>query len=61
MITELVLGGGVYFWRDREAAARWRGEDFSAMVTARYGSAPRIQVSNALVHVDAAAGRFEEF
>lgn len=34
------LGGGVYIWPSREAAARWHGEDYKEMVHRIYGSYP---------------------
>lgn len=52
-------GGGVYIWRDRAAAQRWHGEDYVRMVRERYGAPPRIQILDAVVHVDAVAGRYE--
>jgi len=54
---ERSLGGGVYVWRDRAAAERWHGEDYRHMVMARYGAPPRIQILDAMLHVDPAAGR----
>ena len=45
------LGGGVYLWPTREAAERWHGEDYRRMVRSRYGSEPRIQRLDALIHV----------
>ncbi|MEL6316174.1 MAG: YdhR family protein [Pseudomonadota bacterium] len=53
-------GGGVYIWKDRAAAQRWHGPEFVEMVTARYGGPPRIQILDAVLRVDAVAGRVEE-
>ena len=57
---EKLLGGGVYIWRDRASALRWHGDDYVEMVILRYGSPPRIQILDAVICVDARAGRFEE-
>lgn len=46
------LGGGVYVWRSRAAAERWHGEDYRRMIRSLYGSDPRIDVREALIHVD---------
>ncbi len=54
------VGGGVYFWRSREAANRWHGEDYRGMVRSLYGSEPRIQILDALMHVDPVAGTCTE-
>jgi hypothetical protein len=58
--AEKGLGGGVYYWRTREAARRWHGEDYARMIRDRYGSAPRVQLFDALLHVDPLAGRIRE-
>ncbi|OAF11039.1 hypothetical protein [Bradyrhizobium neotropicale] len=50
--AERSLGGGVYIWRSREAAERWHGEDYRKMIRSRYGSDPRIDNFDALLHVD---------
>jgi len=55
------LGGGVYIWRSREAISRWHGEDYRAMIRSLYGSEPRIQILDALIHVDPVEGRLIEF
>jgi hypothetical protein len=49
-------GGGVYIWPSREAAQRWHGEDYRETVHRTYGSMPRIEMLDALLHVDTAAG-----
>lgn len=55
------LGGGVYIWKSREAASRWHGEEYHRMVQNLYGSPPRIQIIDALMHIDSVAGTIEEF
>ncbi|MGO9772650.1 MAG: hypothetical protein ACLPSW_24480 [Roseiarcus sp.] len=57
---ERSLGGGVYVWRTREAARRWHGEEYQRMVQSLYGAPPRMQILDALIHVDPIAGRIEE-
>jgi hypothetical protein len=54
------VGGGVYFWHSREAADRWHGEEYRRAVRALYGSEPRIQILDALMHVDPVAGTCTE-
>ncbi len=54
------LGGGVYVWPDRQAARRWHGADYEAMVAEVYGAAPNIQILDALIRVDPLARRIEE-
>jgi len=54
------LGGGVYVWPDREAAQRWHGEEYELMVEQVYGARPRIQILDALIHIDPKCGRIEE-
>ena len=44
-------GGGLYIWRSREAAARWHGEDYRRTIRERYGSEPRIRVTEAVLEV----------
>ncbi|SRR5579875_1594245 len=58
---ETHLGGGIYIWPNREAAQRWHGNDYVAMVEATYGSPPRFQILEALIHVDPAYGKIKEF
>ena len=45
-------GGGLYVWRSREAATRWHGEEYRNMVRARYGCAPRIRLTEAVLEVE---------
>ncbi|MBR0800551.1 hypothetical protein JQ615_34830 [Bradyrhizobium jicamae] len=47
-------GGGIYIWRSRAAIDRWHGTDYIRMVAARYGSAPRIEIMEAVMHLDPA-------
>jgi hypothetical protein len=54
------VGGGGYYWGSREAAARWHGEEYRAVVHSLYGSEPRIQIMDALIHVDPVAGTWTE-
>jgi hypothetical protein len=49
-------GGGVYIWTSREATQRWHGEAYRDMIRRTYGSVPRIEMLDALLHVDTAAG-----
>jgi hypothetical protein len=49
-------GGGVYIWTSREAAHRWHGEEYREMLRRTYGSVPRIEILDALLHVEPAAG-----
>ena len=44
-------GGGLYIWRSREAAARWHGEDYRRVIRSRYGSEPRIRMTDAVLEV----------
>lgn len=48
---ETCIGGGLYIWHSREAMARWHGEEYHAMIRVRYGSEPRIRVSNAILEI----------
>ncbi len=48
------LGGGVYVWRSREASARWHDAAYRERVLAQYGFAPRIEIFDALIHVNPA-------
>lgn len=45
-------GGGIYIWRSRAAIERWHGVDYRRMVASRYGSVPRIETFEALLHLD---------
>jgi hypothetical protein len=47
----------VYIWTSREAAEQWHGKDYRDRVLRTYGSVPRIEVLDALLHVDPAAGK----
>jgi hypothetical protein len=58
---ENCAGGGVYIWNSREDAARWHGEDYKSRVRSVYGSAPRIQILDALIHVDPKRGLISEY
>jgi hypothetical protein len=58
---ERSLGGGVYIWKTREAAARWHGPEYVAMIEKVYGSSPRIQILDALIRVDAVRGEVNHF
>lgn len=49
-------GGGVCVWTSREAAQRWHGEDYRDTVRRIYGSVPRIEILDALLHVDTVRG-----
>jgi len=49
-------GGGIYVWTSRQAAQRGHGEDYRDMVRRTYGSTPRIEIFDALLHVDPVAG-----
>jgi len=53
-------GGGVYIWPSRAAALRWHDDDYRRRIAAHYGSEPRIQVLDALMHVDPGAARLSE-
>jgi hypothetical protein len=55
------LGGGIYIWRTRQAALRWHGKDYVRRVQSLYGTPPRMQILDALVHVDPVGGRTREF
>jgi len=57
---ETHMGGGVYVWPNREAAQRGHGDDYVAMVEAKYGSRPRFQILDALIHIDPAGGKITE-
>ena len=53
---EKSLGGGIYVWKSREAAARWHGSEYYRMIEDLYGSSPRIQILDAIIRVDSLAG-----
>jgi hypothetical protein len=50
-------GGGVYIWASREAAQKWHGEEYRAMIRRVYDSIPRIEILDALLHVDPTTGK----
>jgi hypothetical protein len=52
--AERCEGGGIYIWRSRAAMERWHGADYRRMVTSRYGSPPRVETFEALLHLDPA-------
>jgi hypothetical protein len=54
------LGGGIYVSHSREGAARWHGDDYRQMVRSVYGAEPRIEILDALMHVDPATGTLAE-
>ncbi len=56
-----LLGGGVYIWKSIEAARRWHGSDYVAMVESVYGNAPRIQMLDTLIHIESTTMRIVEF
>jgi hypothetical protein len=51
------LGGGVYIWPSSDAAAHWHGPEYRHMIKSRYGSKPRIETFDALIHIDPRSGR----
>jgi len=53
-------GGGFYIWRDRNAAARWHGDDYKQKVLSHYGAPPRIVTLDALLYVDPPRGVLQE-
>jgi hypothetical protein len=55
------LGGGIYIWPTCEAARRGHGEDYVRWVQSVYGAPPRIQILDALLHVDPIGKRTQEF
>lgn len=55
------IGGGVYIWETREDALRWHGEEYKRRVVALYGSAPRIQIMDVLLHVNPKLGIKNEY
>lgn len=57
---ERCVGGGTYFWKSLEAVSRWHGDDYREMVRSLYGSEPRIQILDAVIHVDPLAGKWTE-
>jgi len=57
---ERLVGGGVYIWDNREAAYRWHGDEYKQMVLTHYGAPPRIQILDALIHVNPPRGLVQE-
>jgi hypothetical protein len=55
------VGGGVYFWRSREAIALWHGDDYRAMVRELYGAEPRIEIFEVAMHVEPGAAKISEY
>ncbi|MDT9702626.1 hypothetical protein, partial [Streptomyces sp. P17] len=51
--AENAVGGGVYHWRAREAAQRWHGGDYPRLIRDRYGTAPRVEMFEAVLRIDA--------
>jgi hypothetical protein len=54
------IGGGIYVWPNRAAAEKWLGQAYKEMVLSIYGSPPRIQFLDALIHVEPRRGQIEE-
>lgn len=54
------VGGGVYVWRTRQAAAHWHGEAYRKMVAEVYESSPRVEIFDAVIHVDPVSGVMTE-
>lgn len=54
------LGGGVYIWKNKEAAHRWHGEEYRSRIRALYGSEPRITLLDTLIVVDNTLNRISE-
>jgi hypothetical protein len=46
------LGGGVYIWKNKEAALHWHDEEYRNRIRALYGSEPRITFLDTLLVVD---------
>jgi hypothetical protein len=57
---ERSIGGGVYVWPSRAEAAKWHGDAYKEKVLAIYGVSPRIEILDALIHVDPRRGSIEE-
>lgn len=51
----------MYVWPTREAALRAHGEEYVRWVKSVYGAPPRMQILDALLHVDPPGGRTREF
>jgi hypothetical protein len=57
---ERSIGGGVYIWPSRAEAERWHGDAYKEKVLSVYGAPPRIQILDALIHVDPRRGLLQE-
>lgn len=55
------IGGGVYIWPSREVAEKWHGDAYKEKVRLIYGSPPRIEILDAVIHVDPPRGGLQEF
>ena len=53
-------GGGVYLWRDVDAARRWHDDEWRSFVVELYGSEPVIRYFETPLVVDNAAGEIVE-
>lgn len=56
-----LLGGGVFIWKSFEAAHRWHGPDYVAMVESVYGNPPLIQILDTLIHIEPDTKRIVDF
>jgi hypothetical protein len=54
------VGGGVYVWPSRAEAEKWHGDAYKKKVFSIYGSPPRIEILDALIHVDPRHRHIEE-
>ena len=50
------IAGGVYLWKEKSHAEKWRGEEFRKKVKEFYGSEPTSQFFDTPIVVDNAAG-----
>ncbi len=57
---ERSIGGGVYIWPSRAEAETWHGDAYKEKVLSIYGAPPRIQILDALIHVDPRRGLLQE-
>jgi hypothetical protein len=58
---DATYGGGVYVWKDMQAALRWHGQEYKDMIKEIYGSEPEIRYLETLIHVDNEAGIITEY
>jgi len=58
---QTMSGGGAYIWKNIEAARRWHGPDYVAMVESVYGNAPCIQIMDTLIHIESTTRRIVEY